>query len=123
MHLPTASRPVSAETSSNNSLAKPPSLILNLGHTTLSLMVSGFPYISVFVVSLPVQYLSASQHFENILIDLLHLKLLFKSTDANSKADLSGATTSCDNNLHLELKVLKSLFVQICSRNAENKSS
>lgn len=115
MRLPTASRPVSAETSSNNSLAKPPSLILNLGRTTLSLMVSGLPYISVLVVCLLVQYLSVSQRLGNILIGLLHLKLLFKSTDTNSKADSSGATTARENRLHLELKVVEFLFVQLCS--------
>lgn len=49
MRLPTASRPVSAETSSSNSLARPPSLTLNLGPTTLSLMVSGLPHPSVLL--------------------------------------------------------------------------
>lgn len=38
MRPPTASQPVSVETSSSNSLARPPSLTLNLGPTTLSLM-------------------------------------------------------------------------------------
>lgn len=49
MRLPTASRPVSAETSSSNSLARPPSLTLNQGPTTLSLMVSGLPHPSVLL--------------------------------------------------------------------------
>lgn len=125
MRLPTASRPVSAETSSSNSLARPPSLTLNLGPTTLSLMVSGLPHPSVLLpcstCAVPVGYSGHMQRFPQH-----ELFVIFICCIQNYVSDLLQQiwSVTCqwhllhsDKRLHLVYKAF-----WFCSENRMNRS-